>query len=108
MGDSERLFRVVHPFHPLYGGEFELLCYKQTWGEHRVFFQDAGGRVKSLPASWADVGPPDPFVIRAAGRAFFRVEDLLALVLLMRHLGMPGGKTFPLPQPGHGVKEITP
>ncbi len=86
----------------------ELLCYKHTWGEHRVFFHDGQGRVRSLPASWTDVGPPDPFVAVAAGRASFRLEDLLALAMLLRHLERPPGEVCPLPEPGRGVKGITP
>ena len=45
-----------------------------------------------LPASWTDVGPKDPFVEQANGRAIARVADLLELAKLVeRH-----------------VKEITP
>ncbi|MCL0095929.1 Y4bD/Y4pK family protein [Dehalococcoidia bacterium] len=80
------VFRVVHPFHPLYGQEFELITYRNNWGEERVFFHDSGGRLRSMPASWTSVAAPHPFVAMAAGRALFRVEDLLALVALLRRL----------------------
>ena len=36
-----------------------------------------------MPASWTDVVDPDPFVVLAAGRSLFRVEDLLALAALL-------------------------
>ncbi|MBI2917614.1 MAG: hypothetical protein HYY01_06420, partial [Chloroflexi bacterium] len=36
--DSGR-FRVVHPFHPLTGREFDLVGCGHTWGEHRVFYR---------------------------------------------------------------------
>jgi len=49
-----------------------------------------------FPASWTDVGQPDPFVVLSEGRSMARVEDLLRLVDLVRDLQ---GKT---------VKEITP
>ena len=39
-----------------------------------------------MPAGWTDVEPPDPFVALAAGRALWRVEDLLALAALVREL----------------------
>ncbi|MHB8590093.1 MAG: hypothetical protein ACYDA0_14805, partial [Candidatus Dormibacteraceae bacterium] len=29
-----RRFRVIHPFHPLAGREYELVGYAHTWGEH--------------------------------------------------------------------------
>jgi len=32
-----------------------------------------------MPASWTDVGPKDPFVEQARGRAVARLEDLLTL-----------------------------
>jgi hypothetical protein len=63
------------------------LGFAHTWGEERVSFRGPGeARVRSLPASWTDVEAPDPFRLLAAGRAFFRVEDLLALSGLIEEL----------------------
>jgi hypothetical protein len=62
------------------------VSYRRAWGEDRVAFCDAAGRLRSVPATWTDVAPPDLFVGLAAGRACFRVEDLLALVALVREL----------------------
>ena len=59
---------------------------RHTWGEHRVFFYDGEGRLRSLPVTWTSVVGADPFAVVAAGRAHFRVEDLLALVDLLRRL----------------------
>jgi len=85
------LFRIVHPFHPWAGQVFELLGYAHTWGEQRVFFRAPGeARVRSLPAGWTDVEGPDVFRILAAGRSFFRVEELLALAVLLESLGEGG------------------
>ncbi|MCZ7664922.1 MAG: hypothetical protein FIA93_10300 [Deltaproteobacteria bacterium] len=78
---------VTHPFHPLTGQEFELVGYAHTWGEHRVFFRKPQEeRVHSLPARWTDVEGVDPFLAISAGRAHFRVEDLVALVSLVQEL----------------------
>ncbi|MCZ7663135.1 MAG: Y4bD/Y4pK family protein [Thermoleophilia bacterium] len=78
---------VTHPFHPLTGQEFELVGYAHTWGEHRVFFRRPGQkRVRSLPASWTDMEGVDPFLALSAGRAHFRVEELVALVSLVQEL----------------------
>jgi hypothetical protein len=74
-----RRFRVTHPYHPLFQQEFELVSYRQNWGEDRVWFQDKVGRLHSLPTSWTDVGAVDPFVAIAAGRSLFRVADLIEL-----------------------------
>jgi hypothetical protein len=78
--------RVTHPFHPLCGREFEFVARRNNWGEDRVCFHDERGELKSLPAAWTDVVEPDPFVVVAAGRSPFRVEDLLALADLLASL----------------------
>jgi hypothetical protein len=78
---------VTHPFHPLLGQEFDVVGYAHTWGEHRVFFREPDEvRVRSLPAGWTDVEGPDPFVVLAAGRTCFRVDDLGRLVRLVDEL----------------------
>ena len=33
--------------------------------------------MRFLPARWTNLAAPDPFVVTAAGRALFRVEDLI-------------------------------
>jgi hypothetical protein len=45
-----------------------------------------------MPAAWTDVEGPDPFLVVSAGRACFRVEDLLALVALVAELAVEGCK----------------
>ena len=82
-----RRFRFIHPFHPLRGREFELVDYRQSWGEDWLFFHDDTGRLISIRAGWTDVGDVDPFVEVAAGRAHFRVADLVRLVGLIEGLG---------------------
>jgi hypothetical protein len=47
-------------------------------------FQDATGRVHSMPASWTDRAATDPFVAMAVGRALFRPADLLSVVAFLR------------------------
>ena len=78
------MFTVTHPFHPLRGQTFELLTYRFNWGEDRVMYVGSSGRTRSLPVAWTSVAPIDPFVSVAAGRAVFRLEDLLALTALIR------------------------
>jgi hypothetical protein len=73
----------------LCGRRFELLTVRQTWGEYRVFFYDERGALQALPASWTDVGTPDPYVTLSAGRAHFRPADLLALIHLLAHIRDP-------------------
>ena len=47
------------------------------------------GRTRSLPVGWTNIAPVDPFVTVAAGRAPFRLEDLLALTALLRDIRLP-------------------
>jgi Family of unknown function (DUF5372) len=63
----------------LFQHQFELIAYRRSWGEDRVWFEDRNGRVHSLPTSWTDAGAIDPFVTLAAGRSLFRVADLIEL-----------------------------
>jgi hypothetical protein len=56
-----------------------LIDLRPRWGEWRVYYIAENGDNSYLPASWTDVGCPDPFVEQAQGRAVSRVEDLLAL-----------------------------
>ncbi len=74
---------MTHPFHPWHGRRFELFTYRHNWGEHRVWFFDDDQCLRSLPAAWTDVAPPDPFVTVAAGRTPFRLEDLRRLAALL-------------------------
>jgi uncharacterized protein DUF5372 len=74
---------VTHPFHPLAGLEFDVVVRKKNWAEDRVFYLGDDGQLRSLPADWTDVDPPDPFVAIAAGRSTFRVGDLVALASLL-------------------------
>jgi hypothetical protein len=80
-------FQITHPFHPLFRQEFDLVQYRRNWGEDRVYFLATGISLASIPASWTNLAPVDPFVAVAAGRSMFRIEDLLELVELLRRLG---------------------
>ena len=46
----------------------------------------ATGKLQSMPASWTDVTSGDAFHKAAAGRSWFRVDDLLALTALVQDL----------------------
>jgi Family of unknown function (DUF5372) len=77
--DEAQTFQVTHPFHPLRGKTLALVTYRHNWGEDRVYYHDEGGRLHALPLAWTNLAPVDPFVSLAAGRAAFRVSDLLEL-----------------------------
>ena len=60
-----------------------LATRKQNWGEDRVMFHDAQGRLRSLLASWTNVDEPDVFTKAAAGRSSLRPDDLATLAALI-------------------------
>jgi hypothetical protein len=81
-----QVFRVTHPYHPLSGREFRLLRRGRSWGDHRVWFHNDAGQLISLPETWTSLGPTDPFVTLARGRACGRVADLLTLAQMVNEL----------------------
>jgi uncharacterized protein DUF5372 len=91
-GESTGRFRIIHPFHPLTGNEFEMVARERSWGEDRVFYYAPDGRLKSFLATITDAFPVDVFTRISAGRSTFRVDDLLELrELLDRHGERRGG-----------------
>jgi len=80
---NNKTFRIIHPFHPYKDTEFEIDQVRNVGVERRVFFFNQKGRKSSVPLDWTDIGPQDLFVVLSAGRALFRVEDLLGLVRLV-------------------------
>ena len=76
---DSKTFCIIHPFHPYRNIELEIDNVKRIAYESRVFFFNTKGRKSSVPLYWTDIGPQDPFVAVSAGRALFRVADLLGL-----------------------------
>lgn len=79
-------FCVTHPYHPLCGQTFELAAQNKEYGEDRVFYRDGAGRMRYMPRRWTSLAAPDPCVIAAAGRAYFRLEDLIRVAELIKDL----------------------
>lgn len=52
-------------------------------------------RTRSVPVAWTDLAAVDPFVTVAAGRALFRLVDLLVLRALVDASAGPGGAEGP-------------
>jgi hypothetical protein len=80
--------------------QFELITLRRNWGEDRVWFRDRKGRARTLPTSWTDAARVDQFVAMAAGRALFRVAELIELARQIE--GLKLGCL------ARGVKEKTP
>ncbi len=75
---------MTHPFHPFFGREFDLVTYRQNWGEDRVYFHDDQGQLRTLSAGRTSLGADDPFVAVSANRSAFRAVDLLELAGLLQ------------------------
>jgi hypothetical protein len=73
---------VTHPFHPWCGRQLAVLYVRLNWGELHVTFVDEHQELGYLPAAWTSAALPDPFVVVAAGRALFRIQDLVRLAAL--------------------------
>jgi hypothetical protein len=83
---------ITHPFHPLSGKQFFLVCKKHNRHGDRIWYESDGGRVESIPAAWTSHATPEPFNVVAGGKAYFRTTDLIALAKLIDHL-LPMEKT---------------
>jgi hypothetical protein len=84
----DRIFRVNHPFHPLFGRQFEWIEYGFNWGENRVFYLNDNSERRSMPAEWTDLCLPDHFLAVSQGRARLRTSDLLVLAKVIEGLRM--------------------
>ena len=51
-----------------------------------MYYHDEGGNLCSLPLKWTSLAAVDPFVSLSAGRAAFRVSDLLELTGMLASL----------------------
>ena len=89
---NKKTFRIIHPFHPLVDKEFEIHSIKTPHGERRVYFYNWEGHLASIPLDWTDIESPDPFVVVSAGRALFRIKDVLRLVYLVDEITKGGNK----------------
>lgn len=91
--------RIIHPFHPLAGQEFEFVKRRKNWQVDRVYIYNSSGDLVSLPAEWTDVVAPDPFVVVSQGRSPFHLESLARLADLVTSLRVDHSPS---------VKRITP
>lgn len=84
--DSQEVFQVTHPFHPLSGKKFEVLRCRKIWGEERVTYLNAKGEARRIPLAWTSLALPDPFLTVSAGRSMLHVKNLLDMVALVREI----------------------
>lgn len=75
---------------------------KNNWGEDRVLYYNAQGRLCSVLASWTSLALQDAFSLASAGHSWFRVDDLLNQSCSFRTLAKLAIAR------GHGVKQKMP
>ena len=73
-------------FIPCLDGSLRSSYFRRDWGDDRVSYRTESGSEASIPVSFTDLRVPDPFVVMAAGRCRFRVEDLIELTKLVEIL----------------------
>jgi len=56
------------------------------WGEDRAIYRSDDGTLPSIAVSLTDIELPDAFCRVAAGRAAFRMTDLLGLSALLEQI----------------------
>ena len=79
MDTTRQMVRITHPFHPLCGRKFKLICRRRHWGEDRVVYEGPDQRLCTIASAWTDIDPADEFRLVAADRSAFRTVELLAL-----------------------------
>ena len=71
-------------FTPLSGRRFEVAGSCRYVFEDRVCFHDEKGRLCEIPLGCTSLAVENAFLTVAAGRSWFRFEDLLELVRLIQ------------------------
>ena|ERR1019366_9527219 len=85
-GTTATSFEITHLFHPKRGTRLSLVTRRWNWGEDRVMYFDAQGRLRSMLASWTNMGDEELFTRASAGRSWFRPDDLVRLCVLLDEL----------------------
>lgn len=68
--NEARHFRIIHPFHPYRGREFELTDPQEAWVEGSLGFRDESDFPQRIPAAWTDLAVADAFTEVAADFGF--------------------------------------
>jgi len=81
-------FKITHPFHPEYLKKFKLVNYVNSFGVVRIAYYKNDTDITSIPLSWTDAKEADPFIELSGGRSFFKIEELLLIVKLVKDLNL--------------------
>ena len=85
-GEEKRQVRITHPFHPLFGKQFDLIEQRYIYTESYLYFHDEHGHLREIPAMWTDFVKVDAYVELAGGRSPLHAVHLLELAELVKHM----------------------
>jgi Family of unknown function (DUF5372) len=83
VGTTGERARIIHPFHPQIGREFEIVERRRYWGGDHLIVLEEDGRPRAIPVAWTSVCEEDAFRRIAGGRAAVRFVDALLLCDLL-------------------------
>ena len=63
-----------------------MLTRRKNWGEDRVMFYDADGKMVSMLSSWTNIDQVDAYAQSDGGGSWFRTDDLRNLRALVDEL----------------------
>jgi hypothetical protein len=75
--------RIIHPFHPLAGKEFQVLKIRKTSGRLTLVLKENQRGSFAVPTEWTDYYDPG-HVVSLACDAFISVETLFSLCKLVK------------------------
>ncbi len=75
-----QLLRMMKTYPSFLNKDYGIVGYRRSWGHECVDLHDEHDQLITIPLAWTDAAAPDPFVVKASGRSYFRTEDLIRLV----------------------------
>lgn len=77
---------MTHPFHPLNGQQFVCVGQRHSRYGSWLLLEVGDDELRAVPPQWTDFTASDPERMLGAGRACFRVGDLVQLADLIARL----------------------
>jgi len=62
------------------------VAYRKSWRREYVDCHHHNQQQLSILLDWTDAAEPDPFIVLAAGRTYFKFANLLALAQMIDRL----------------------
>ena len=75
------IYEVIYSQAPDYGSQFHVATIQNCWGEQRVTYYDVIGSIRSIPITWTDKMPFDPFLEVSAPTIILNLKQTAVAVL---------------------------